>query len=153
MPFLAPGEYQITAQAQGFKEAKRTDLALGADERPVIDFRLEVGDVSTTVSVSADIPLLNTDNASTGQAITTKEVGILPLNGRTPLMFAQFAMGVVATSTPTLVHPFDLGGPAAFSVAGTPSQTSELLVDGVPDETWEAAPLTTRPGCSSGSAR
>ena len=50
MPFLAPGQYEITAQAQGFKEAKRTDLALGADEHPVIDFKLEVGDVSTAVT-------------------------------------------------------------------------------------------------------
>jgi Carboxypeptidase regulatory-like domain len=137
MPFLAPGQYQITAQAQGFKEAKRTDLALGADERPVIDFRLEVGDVSTTVSVSADIPLLNTDNASVGQAITTKQIEEIPLNGRTPLMLAELAIGVTPTASPTLVHPFDLGGPAAFSVAGTPSQGSELLMDGVPDETWD----------------
>jgi hypothetical protein len=137
MPFLAPGQYELTAQAQGFKEVKRTDLALGADERPVIDFRLEVGDVSTTVSVSADVPLLNTDNASVGQAITTKQIEEIPLNGRTPLMLAELAIGVTPTASPTLVHPFDLGGPAAFSVAGTPSQGSELLVDGVPDETWD----------------
>ncbi len=137
MPFLAPGQYQITAQAQGFKETKRTDLALGADEHPVIDFRLEVGDVSTTVSVSADVPLLNTDNASVGQAITTKQIEEIPLNGRTPLMLAELAIGVTPTASPTLVHPFDLGGPAAFSVAGTPSQGSELLMDGVPDETWD----------------
>lgn len=137
MPFLAPGQYELSAQAQGFKEVKRTDLALGADERPVIDFRLEVGDVSTTVSVSADVPLLNTDNASVGQAITTKQIEEIPLNGRTPLMLAELAIGVTPTASPTLVHPFDLGGPAAFSVAGTPSQGSELLVDGVPDETWD----------------
>ena len=137
LPFLAPGTYELTAQASGFKEAKRTDLTLGADERPVIDFRLELGDAATSVTVSGDAPLLNTDNASVGQAITTKQVEDIPLNGRTPLMLAQLAIGVVATGTPTLVHPFDLGGPAAFSIAGTPSQTSEILMDGVPDETWD----------------
>ena len=52
-------------------------------------------------------------------------------------MLAELAIGVTPTAAPTLVHPFDLGGPAAFSVAGTPSQTSELLLDGVPDETWD----------------
>lgn len=137
MPFLAPGQYEISFQAPGFKEAKRTDLALGADEHPVIDVRLEVGDVSTAVTVSADVPLLNTDNASVGQAITTAQVEEIPLNGRTPLMLAELAIGVTPTGTPTLVHPFDLGGPAAFSVAGTPAQTSELLIDGVPDATWD----------------
>src|SRR5580658_10155925 len=73
MPFLSPGQYEITAQGQGFKEAKRTDLDLGADEHPVIDFKLEVGDVATSVTVSADVSMLNTDNASVGQAITTKQ--------------------------------------------------------------------------------
>jgi hypothetical protein len=137
LPFLAPGHYEITALAQGFKAAKRTDLSLGADERTVIDFQLEVGDVSTQVTVAADIPLLNTDNASVGQAITTQQVEEMPLNGRTPLMLAELAIGVTPTASPTLVHPFDLGGPAAFSVAGTPSQSSELLIDGVPDATWD----------------
>jgi hypothetical protein len=137
LPFLSPGDYELTAEGQGFKEAKRTGLALGADQHPVIDFKLEVGDVATSVSVSGDVPLLNSDNASIGQAITTKQIEDIPLNGRTPLMLAELAIGVTPTAAPTLVHPFDLGGPAAFSVAGTPSQSSELLLDGVPDETWD----------------
>jgi hypothetical protein len=80
---------------------------------------------------------MNTDNASIGQAIGTKQIEDIPLNGRTPLILATLAIGVTPTASPTLVHPFDLGGPAAFSVAGTPSQSSELLLGGVPDETWD----------------
>jgi hypothetical protein len=137
LPFLSPGQYELSATMRGFKAFVRKDLNLGAGDHPVIDIRLEVGDTSQSVEVTADAPLLNTENGSVGQAITTKEVEELPLNGRTPLMLAQLAIGVVATGTPTLVHPFDLGGPAAFSVAGTRSQGSELLVDGVPDATWD----------------
>src|SRR5579883_1134682 len=130
LPFLASGQYDLSASVQGFKEFIRKGIQVGAGDHPVIDIRLEIG-------VTADAPLLNTDNASTGQAITTKQVEDIPLNGGTPLMVQQFAIGVIATGTPTLVHPFDLGGPSAFSIAGTPSQTSELLVDGVPDATWD----------------
>jgi len=137
LPFLLPGHYELAADAQGFKETKRTDLVLGADEHPVIDVTLQVGEVTTQVTVSSDVPLLNTDNASIGQAITTKQVEDMPLNGRTPLMLATLAIGVTPTAAPTLVHPFDLGAPAAFSIAGTPSQGSEILLDGVPDETWD----------------
>ncbi len=137
MPFLSPGAYEMTAQAQGFKMAKRTDLTLGSDEHPVIDFRLEVGDAATSVTVSAEAPLLNSENASVGQSITTKEVEEMPLNGRTPMMLAQLALGVIPTGTPTLVHPFDSGAPAAFSIGGTASQTSEILIDGSPDATWD----------------
>ena len=136
-PFLLPGDYDITARMSGFKEYIRKGVHVGAGEHPVIDIRLEVGDTATSVEVTADVTLLNTENASTGQAITTKQVEDIPLNGGTPAMLQQLAIGVIATGTPTLVHPFDLGGPSAFSIAGTPSQVSEILVDGVPDATWD----------------
>jgi len=122
---------------QGFKEFVRKDVNVGAGDHPVIDIRLEVGDTSQSVEVTADVSMLNTENATTGQAISTKEVEDLPLNGGTPLMVAQYAIGVIATGTPTLVHPFDLGAPAAFSVGGAASQTNELLVNGVPNATWD----------------
>ena len=137
IPFLPPGQYELSANSPGFKEFLQKNIALGSGDHPVLDIRLSLGDSSQSVQVTADVTLLNTDNSSTGQTITTKEVEDIPLNGGTPLMMAQFAIGVIATGTPTLVHPFDLGAPAAFSVAGTPAQTSELLVDGVPDATWD----------------
>jgi hypothetical protein len=62
--------------------------------------------------------------------ITEKEVENLPLNGRTPLALAALSMGVVATGQPGLIHPFDLGGAAGWSIGGSPSQVNEILVDG-----------------------
>src|SRR5215469_14849268 len=43
-PFLLPGDYSITVQAQGFREAVRKGIHLGAGDHTVIDFRLDVGD-------------------------------------------------------------------------------------------------------------
>jgi hypothetical protein len=137
IPFLSPGLYEISAQAQGFKLFLRKDVSVGAGDHPVIDIRLEVGEATQSVEVTADVTLLNLDNGSTGQAITTKEVEDIPLNGGTPLMVSQYAIGVIATGTPTLVHPFDLGAPAAFSIGGAAAQTNELLVNGVPNATWD----------------
>jgi hypothetical protein len=137
LPFLASGDYTVSASMEGFKEFIRKGIQVGAGDHAGIDIRLEVGDTSTSVEVTADAPLLNTENASQGQAITTKEVEDMPLNGGTPAMLSQFALGVIPTSNPTLVHPFDVGGPSAVSIGGTPSQTSELLLDGVPNATWD----------------
>jgi hypothetical protein len=139
IPFLLPGDYNVTVHAQGFKESVRKDIHLASGEHPVIDVKLEVGTVSESVEVSMAVPLLNTENASTGQVITTKEVEDFPLNGRAPMMLAQLAVGVVATSNPSLVHPFDNNGSAAWSISGTPAQTSELLMDGSPDELWSGS--------------
>ncbi|HYL78903.1 MAG TPA: carboxypeptidase-like regulatory domain-containing protein [Bryobacteraceae bacterium] len=137
IPFLAPGDYQVAATVAGFKEYVRKDVHLGSGDHPVIDIKMEVGDTSASVEVTADVSLIDTEDASTGQAITTKQVEDFPLNGRTPMMLAQLALGVIATGNPSLVHPFDNGAAAAWSIGGTAAQTSELLLDGSPNATWD----------------
>jgi hypothetical protein len=135
IPFLAPGNYEVSAEAAGFKKSVRSGLDLGSGGHPVIDIHLEVGDTAQSVEVAGDVPLVNTENASTGQTITTRQVEDFPLNGRTPMMLAQLAIGVIATGAPSLVHPFDNSAAAAWSMAGMAAQTSELLIDGAPNAT------------------
>ena len=122
---------------QGFKEFIRKGVHVGAGDHPVIDIRLDVGEVTQTMEVTADAPQLNTENASAGQSITTKEVEELPLNGGTPMALATLSLGVIGTGQPGLIHPFDSGAAAGFSVAGGYAQTSELQVDGSPNATWD----------------
>ena len=81
LPFLSPGHYKLSGLAQGFKEYIQKDIDLGSGDHSVIDLHLSVGDTTQSVEVSADAPLINTDNASVGQAITAKEVEDIPLNG------------------------------------------------------------------------
>jgi len=135
--FLLPGDYDIAVEAPGFKEALRKGVHVGAGDHPVIDVKLAVGDVSQSVEVTADASLINTENATVGQAVTTKEVEELPINGRTPMMAAGLSIGVIGYAQPTLVHPFDSGGAAGWVIAGAYSQTSELLINGSPDATWD----------------
>jgi hypothetical protein len=136
--FLLPGDYDISVQAPGFTESTRKGLHIGAGEHPTIDFKLQVGATSQSVEVTADAPIVNSENASVGQAVTTKEVEDIPLNGRSPIMLAQLAIGVIPSpynSTLTLVHPFDTNN--AFAIGGTVNQTSETLLDGSPNATWD----------------
>ncbi len=135
--FLLPGDYDVDAQMPGFRSYSRKGIHVGAGDHPRIDIRLEVGDVATTVDVTADASLLNSENSSLGQAITTKEVAELPINGRTPMVAAALALGVIGYAQPTLIHPFDSAAAAGWSVGGAYTQTSELLVNGAPNATWD----------------
>jgi Carboxypeptidase regulatory-like domain len=135
--FLLPGDYDIVVQSAGFKEAVRKGVHVGAGDHPVIDVKLSVGEINQSVEVSADASMVNTENATVGQAITSKEVEELPINGRTPLMAAALSIGVIGYAQPTLVHPFDSGGAAGWTIAGAYTQTSELLINGSPDATWD----------------
>ena len=137
VPFLLPGDYDISVKFAGFKEFIRKAIHLGAGEHPIIDVRLDVGEVTQSVEVTAEVPLINNENASIGQTVTTKEVEDLPTNGGTPMMLATFAMGVISTSQPSQVLPFASGGGASWSISGSPNQTNELLMDGVPNATWD----------------
>ena len=136
-PFLLPGDYDIDVQAQGFKGSIRKGIHVGVSDHAVIDFRMEVGEVSTAVEVTADASQLNTENATVGQTVTSREVEELPINGRTPMMAASLAIGVTGYAQPTLVHPFDSSGAAGWIIAGAYQQTSELLFNGSPDATWD----------------
>lgn len=137
VPFLLPGDYEIAAKVAGFKDTLRKGLHLGAGETPVIDLRMEVGSSQTAVEVTDVVPLINSENASIGSAISTKEIEDLPSNGGTPMMVAQFAMGVTPMSQPSQVLPYASGGGASWSISGSANQTNELLVDGVPNATWD----------------
>src|SRR5579863_4531133 len=83
LPYLKPGVYDVEASASGFKRITQADLNLQVAGNTVLDFTLEVGKVTQTVTVSGGgTPLLQTGDASVGTVITGKETTQLPLNGR-----------------------------------------------------------------------
>jgi Carboxypeptidase regulatory-like domain len=135
IPFLPPGTYRIEAQSPGFKHYVRGGLEVSTGERLGLDIHLELGQITETVNVTAEAPLLETATATTGQVIRSSQVENMPMNGRTPLVLAQLAMGVVPASDPRFNRPFDNAGPSGFSMGGAPAQQNELLVDGAPDTT------------------
>ena len=134
IPFLAPGEYEIAAEAPGFKRFVRQGVTLSASEHPVIDIHLELGAVNEAVTVSAEAPLLESANSSLGQVITADEVEDFPVNGRMPLQLANLALGAISTIEPGPVRPFDNGTPGGgFTLGGAPSGTNEILINGSPN--------------------
>lgn len=133
IPFLSPGDYELIAEAPGFKVHTRRGLTLSIGEHPVVDMKLEVGTQSQSVEVVSDVPMIEAGNASLGQVITTDEVEDMPTNGRTALMLSRLAMGVISTNEPGPVRPFDNGAVSSFSISGGPSGQNELLLNGVPD--------------------
>jgi len=137
VPFLLPGDYDISVSMDGFKEYTRKAVHLGAGDNLAIDGHLEVGQASQAIEVADVVPMVNSENASIGQAITTQEVQDLPSNGGTPMMALTFAMGVSPMSQPSQIMPYASGGAASWSISGSANQTNELLMDGVPNATWD----------------
>ncbi|MBI1764531.1 MAG: TonB-dependent receptor [Acidobacteria bacterium] len=135
LPFLPIGKYQITVTAKGMKTAVHDSIELRVGSRLQLDFHMEVGSVSETVTVSAETPLLDTATASRGQVIDEQKVHDLPLLGRNPFLLAALASGVQITSSQGSIsfRPFDNGGMDAISINGGRQRSNEFLIDGAPN--------------------
>jgi len=79
LPDLPPGTYTATAELPGFKRASRggIDLLVNTTER--VDLVLQPGNISETITVEAETPILQTDSVETGREIETRQIEDLPL--------------------------------------------------------------------------
>ncbi len=142
IPFLAPGTYRITAEAAGFKGFVQDNFLLATAAHPVLDIHLEVGNASQSVSVTAQAPLLETENGSVAQPLTTRQVEDFPLNGRTPYMLSVLAIGVIAEPNGSgqqgdlKANPWDNSASTTFSSGGAPTGQNEMLIDGAPNSSY-----------------
>ena len=134
-PGLLPGGYQVTISARGFKTLVRTGIQLHTQENATINVTLQVGATNEAVTVTANAPLIDMADASTGQVLTTDQVQNLPIDGRAPLGFTHLEYGVVVKGKHALSgsSPVDNQNEDDFSLGGGNSSSNELLLNGVPN--------------------
>jgi carboxypeptidase family protein len=95
IPALEPGNYSITVEAQGFQPATVPEVKLETNARQAIDVALTVGGVGgTTVTVTAEAPLAETETSVRGDLITGREVTELPIPQRNFTLLAGLSPGV-----------------------------------------------------------
>ena len=135
VPFLLPGQYQISVDMAGFQNTVQNNVNVEAQAHPIVNITLQIGEATQTVTVESTPPLMDQANASVGQVIPVEAVEDLPLNGRTPTTLAALSEGVITTAAPQIVHPYDNNAGNSWSIGGTPNQVSEVLLDGSPDLT------------------
>src|SRR3990172_4053541 len=79
IPFLLPGAYTLTVQAEGFNKIQREGIQLRVNDSLEVNLQLTVGAITETVSVIAETPLLETASVSLGQVTDQRRVTELPL--------------------------------------------------------------------------
>jgi carboxypeptidase family protein len=81
-PNLLPGAYTIRAAFQGFKTAERSGVTLEVNQDLRVDLTLQPGEQTEKVTVTGELPLVETTNAVVGGTIQNNVINDLPLNGR-----------------------------------------------------------------------
>ncbi|MBI3471842.1 MAG: TonB-dependent receptor [Candidatus Solibacter usitatus] len=93
--FLSPGPYKVEAEVAGFKKFLRENINLEIARQLRIDIPLETGQVTETVNVNAQTPLLETETGTLASTVENRQVVGLPSLGRNPQDFRLLVPGVV----------------------------------------------------------
>lgn len=122
---LIPGEYALAAEAAGFKRLERDGILLRVGDRVALDLTFQVGATAESVTVTAELPLLRTEDAQAGMVIDNRRIQQLPQYNRNPLAFAQLAPNVSGAS--------EQGGhDNDFRMNGGRTGQAEYYIDGMP---------------------
>lgn len=126
---LPIGNYDLSATSEGFQTLLRPNIALNAGSRARVDVQLQVGSVTETVEVTADLPLLESETSSLGQAIENTTITQMPLNGRNYQELAVLTAGVLPSRRQNFVED-------AFSVNGAGFDQNVFTLDGADNNNY-----------------
>src|SRR5256885_15219583 len=128
VPVLQPSEYEIQASLAGFQTVSRRGIRLAVGQNAVIDIKLDVGQVTNQVEVVADANPINLTSAAVSGLVNDKQIGDLPLNGRSFQQLALLQTGVTAA----LAAGNDVvgGRTPKISINGARPEQNNFLLDG-----------------------
>jgi hypothetical protein len=104
---LPVGEYEVLAELQGFAPTVVRGYRIGIGGSVVLNLQMQLAGVEESITVEANVPLIDTTKSALSGKINQTQVEELPVNGRNWLVFAVLAPGVksdgqgVQGSTPT----------------------------------------------------
>lgn len=140
IPNLPPGRYRVEVVLTGFKQFAQPSVSVQVDVATRVDAVLEIGDMSETVSVKGEAPLVQTATASLGSVVPLEAVENIPLSGRNINNLLTLVPGVVAQGgTYGNLASNQAGGARTnaigfgnYAIGGGFGNQSSFYVDGVP---------------------
>jgi len=91
---LNPGDYQVRVELPGYKTLTQSGVVLAVGQTVNLSLTLEVGQITESVEVTAETPLLDATTVSSGQNFDRRMVETLPMFSNMPIMLARFTPGV-----------------------------------------------------------
>jgi hypothetical protein len=132
-PDLPPGTYTVSAEHPGFKRASRAGIDLIVNTTERVDLVLQPGNISETVTVEAEIPILQTERADTGRKLETVLTENVPLG--TNRNFQNLLNIVPGTTRATFQHSqfFNASSSLQTEVNGQLRQGNNYQIEGIDD--------------------
>jgi hypothetical protein len=144
---LVPGRYRISASVSGFKTFVRDGIVLRTAETATLNIQLTLGALEETITVTAAVSEVETNQSVLSQTMENKRVSELPLNGRQVYMLLQLTSGTLFTQQTfgatgfSGTRAWDVNG--SVSIHGSRTGNNEFLIDGASNSGtggWTYAP-------------
>jgi len=124
LPNLPLGRYRVTVSREGFQAIVKPDIVLHVQDVIALNFTMQVGSITQSVTVQGGAPLVQTESATVGTLVDRQFLENIPLNGRSFQALIELTPGVVIASA----NGLETG---QFSVDGQRTDANYFMVDGV----------------------
>ena len=125
---VLPGHYQVTATLRGFRTEMHDGITVQVDQDVRVDFALKTGNIAEVITVTAQAPLVNTENGQLGTVITNKQVNDLPSFGRD--LFGSLPLLSPGVGSARMGGYGDNDPPQRVSVNGGRAFNQDVVLDG-----------------------
>jgi hypothetical protein len=121
-PSLTTSTYKVRGESSGFTTVERSNVQIEVGQIIRVDLTLSPGAQTQTVTVTEEIPAIDTTSATLGGTVSNQAIRELPLNGRNFMRLLELRPGIVT-------KPGD--NTSASSTNGRRSGADILLVEGI----------------------
>jgi hypothetical protein len=122
---LLPGTYTVRAEFKGFKTFERKNILLEVGKDVRIDAVLQPGATTETITITEDVPMVDTTSTTLGGTISNEIINDLPLNGRN-------YQNLISLRPGTAIYPG--GGPWTQTTNGIRPEDTSFIVDGITND-------------------
>src|SRR6516165_1066268 len=122
---LIAGSYTVRAEFKGFKTFERKNVLLEVGKDVRVDAVLQTGIQTETITITEEVPMVDTTSTALGGTISNVTINQIPLNGRNYQNLLTLRPG-------TTVYPG--GGPWTQTTNGARPEDTSYLVDGISND-------------------
>jgi hypothetical protein len=130
-PNLLPGTYEIRVTATGFRTAVQKGITLTVGTEQVLDFTMQVGQMSQTVEVTTEAPTVELTSSTMSATVNATTVRELPLNGRSWTDLANLQPGVYKAESHLRNADNNRGIGDQSVISGARPQQNNYRLDGI----------------------
>jgi hypothetical protein len=125
---MQPGPYELRVELTGFKTALISNVVLQVDSTTRQNAVLELGGITETVQVSSEAPIINTTDASLGNALSREQIDALPVEAQNVVHLLSLQPGAVFVPVNINSDPEDS---RYGSVTGARADQQNVTLDGI----------------------